>query len=110
MPDILTRIKSAVAVNNAAQVMNLMPELMDAEGKTVFEPDIKIGETIWFQNYENADKSILYLCDTVACINIYSGIMSYRTDRYDICFPDYAIGKTVFLTESAAKDALEGVK
>ena len=47
MPDkILDKITCAYVARNPARLMNLMPELMDAIGKTIFEFDEKTSGLI----------------------------------------------------------------
>lgn len=110
MSDILTRIKFAYTANDAAQVIKLMPELMNAVGKTVFELPCKSGDMCYFVNWavhefyqvqfrrisysENHFKIFLDFLD------LKSGY-SWRTDIDDN-------GHNVFLTESSAREALEG--
>jgi hypothetical protein len=68
MPDkILDRLQSAVAANNVARVMSLMPELMDAIGKTIFETPCKRNDRVYLiKDYwsEKEHKYIKKVCTT----------------------------------------------
>jgi hypothetical protein len=105
MPNILSRLQSAYQ-RNPAEVLNLLPEFFDSVGKTVIELPCKVGDTVYklAAKLNSEDPIIIPIqVDDIAMF----GWQCDKHDAYPFTFMLGNIGKTVFLTEQAAKDALE---
>jgi hypothetical protein len=121
MSDILSRLQSAYQ-RNPAEVLNLLPEFFDSVGKMVFELPCEVGDTIYeidMPEYGVIECEVThvsafsgYLCGVkqngkaqgiVVNVTVIKGHGISSTYYFEL--NDF--GKTVFLTEQAAKDALE---
>ena len=123
MSDILKRLEMAVAKNNTAAIINLVKgELMDAAGKTVIETPCEVGADAYIISSnckDNHEKDQMCFCwgkSCKTCEKSYPDIfkVKYPTEsireiigNMGLCGEKGGFGKTVFLTEQAATNALE---
>ena len=121
MSDILSRLQSAYQ-RNPAEVLNLLPKFFDSVGKTVIEMPCEVGADAYIisSNCEdNHKKDQMCFCwgkSCDKCEKSYPDIfkVKYPTEsireiigNMGLCGEKGGFGKTVFLTEQSAKDALE---
>lgn len=103
MSDILQRICDAYA-RNPAEALKLLPELMDAKGKTVFETPCAIGTTVY---------NITWWDTVTESVKVHGKTYSRQIQKHKVSKSKFSwfdienFRKTVFLTRPEAEKALE---
>lgn len=105
---LLNRLQDAISEGNTAKIINIAKEIGEQAGKTVIELPCEVGTIV----YEVVNCiACPYECNSVQKAKVFDKECIQYSIIYPVAFkltmlPE--VGKIVFLTEQAAKDALKG--
>ena len=122
MADILQKLQDAYH-RNPAEAYNLLPDLMDAIGKTVFETPCEVGDTVYVPSYDCThhlrynpfDKHGTSYAETcLKCkkwpCDLHKQVIEKKAESLQWIFDNTVaqrFGETVFLTPKEAEQELE---